>query len=200
MVIIPHLPLFPFLGIILNCFCFFPAAATAADRLDEFLAATHDQVGKTLFYDPAYKQLPYPGGDIPISRGVCSDVVVRAFRRISIDLQKDVHEDMKRHFPNYPKNWGLKRPDKNIDHRRVYNLMCFFQRKAWKVDAKKTAFQPGDLVAWRLDNGLPHIGIVTEKKSLSNRFLVVHNIGAGAQLEDILDEWPVIGHYRWNAK
>ena len=151
-------------------------------------------------YDPSYKRLAYPGGDVPSDRGVCSDVVVRAFRATGIDLQKDVHEDMRRSFSAYPNNWGLSRPDPNIDHRRVANLMTFFERRgcALGITRDPGRFLPGDVVAWRLDNGRLHIGIVdsaaTERRT---RYLVLHNIGDGVQREDILFRWEIIGHYRY---
>jgi uncharacterized protein YijF (DUF1287 family) len=147
------------------------------------------QVGVTIHYDPGYVQLRYPGGDLPADRGVCSDVIVRAFRKAGVDLQREVHEDMRAHFRAYPRMWGLSVPDKNIDHRRVPNLMTFFERRGKKVSG---AFQPGDVVAWRLPGGLYHIGIVSDDPPD-----VVHNIGAGAQKEDVLHAYAIIGHYRW---
>ena len=146
------------------------------------------QVGVTTIYDSRYVSLPYPGGDLPKNRGVCADVVVRAFRVIGVDLQVAVHQDMRDHFAAYPKMWGLTSPDANIDHRRVPNLMKFFDRRGKAVSG---AFEAGDVVAWRLPNGLYHIGIV----SAPDR--VVHNIGYGAQNEDVLHAWKIIGHYRW---
>jgi len=146
------------------------------------------QVGVTTIYDSSYVKLRYPGGDVPEIRGVCADVIVRAFRDIGVDLQVAVHEDMRDHFAAYPKIWGLTSPDANIDHRRVPNLMKFFERRGKKVAGE---FEAGDVVAWRLPNGLYHIGIV----SAPDR--VVHNIGYGAQNEDVLHAWKIIGHYRW---
>ena len=146
------------------------------------------QVGVTTIYDSRYVSLPYPGGDLPKNRGVCADVVVRAFRVIGVDLQVAVHEDMRDHFAAYPKMWGLTSPDANIDHRRVPNLMKFFDRRGKAISG---SFEAGDVVAWRLPNGLYHIGIV----SAPDR--VVHNIGYGAQNEDVLHAWQIIGHYRW---
>lgn len=154
-------------------------------------AAARAQVGVTTIYDPAYRTLKYPGGDLPKERGVCADVIVRAFREIGVDLQVAVHEDMTAHFADYPKMWGLRKPDKNIDHRRVPNLMRYFSRKGKSLPVDGT-YEPGDVVAWRLPGGLYHIGIVS-----TDRGLVVHNIGAGAQLEDVLHAFPIIGHYRW---
>ncbi len=156
------------------------------------------QIGVTTGYDPAYVTLAYPGGDVPQHTGVCTDVVVRALRKVNIDLQKEVHEDMKASFAEYPKNWGLKKPDKNIDHRRVPNLMRYFERKQIALEEKWTApesYLPGDIVAWRLDGGLLHIGIVSEKKS-GNTPLIIHNIGNGAKEENVLFTYTVIGHYR----
>ena len=155
----------------------------------ELARAAAKQVGVTTIYDPAYVQLRYPGGDLPPERGVCADVIIRAFRNIGIDLQREVHEDMRAHFDAYPKMWGLRAPDANIDHRRVPNLMKFFERR------KKSAageFQAGDVVAWRLPGGYYHIGIIADDGRL-----VIHNIGRGAQKEDILHAFPIIGHYRW---
>jgi len=151
--------------------------------------AAATQVGVTTIYDPSYVQLRYPGGDLPLERGVCADVIIRAFRNIGVDLQREVHEDMRAHFGSYPQNWGLSSPDANIDHRRVLNLMTYFKRHG------KTAggdFQAGDIVAWRLPGGFYHIGIVA-----ADGRLVIHNIGRGAQKEDILHAFPIIGHYRW---
>ncbi|MBC8040376.1 MAG: DUF1287 domain-containing protein, partial [Opitutaceae bacterium] len=156
------------------------------------------QIGVTTSYDPAYVTLAYPGGDVPLHTGVCTDVVVRALRQVNIDLQKEVHEDMKADFAAYPKNWGLKKPDKNIDHRRVPNLMRYFERQQISMEEKWTApesYRPGDLVAWRLDSGLLHIGVVSDKKS-GKTPLIIHNIGSGAKEENVLFAFTVIGHYR----
>lgn len=156
------------------------------------------QVGKTLFYDPAYVVLSYPNGDVPLNRGVCSDVVIRAFRHAGIDLQKQVHVDMQANFNQYPKLWGLKRTDKNIDHRRVPNLEVWFKRqgKSLPITRDGKDYQAGDVVSWRLDNGLAHIGIVSNKL-INGRRWVVHNIGEGARLEDVLFRWRIVGHYRY---
>jgi uncharacterized protein YijF (DUF1287 family) len=162
----------------------------------ELARAAEAQVGVTLAYDPAYVRLAYPAGDVRADRGVCSDVVVRAFRRIGVDLQVELHEDMTRHFDAYPRSWGLQKPDPNIDHRRVQNLMKYFQRrgKALRAGAR---FEPGDVVAWRLPNRLYHIGIVAERRTSRGRQLVVHNIGQGTKVEDVLHAFELIGHYRW---
>jgi uncharacterized protein len=160
-------------------------------------SAAMAQVGVTRHYDPSYVQLTYPGGDIPVERGVCADVVVRAFRRIGVDLQVAVHEDMKKAFRAYPQLWGLYRPDANIDHRRVPNLMTFFERTGKSIRLH-ASYEPGDVVAWKLPNGLYHIGIVSPIRNSSHtEYPVVHNIGYGTQNEDVLREFEIIGHYRW---
>ena len=151
-------------------------------------------------YDAAYFVISYPNGDVPANKGVCTDVVIRAYRRLGIDLQKEVHEDIKANFSIYPKNWGLKAPDKNIDHRRVPNLMTFFKRHGTvkAITTNPTDYQPGDIVCWNLRGGITHIGIVSGVKSTDgNRFQIVHNIGAGQVLEDCLFDWKIIGHYRY---
>lgn len=151
-------------------------------------------------YDPTYYSIPYPGGDVPADRGVCTDVVVRAYRKLGIDLQKEVHEDMKANFGKYPKKWGLKGTDKNIDHRRVPNLMTFFSRKGKvkPVTDNASDYIPGDIVTWNLTGGLTHIGIVVNKRSSDGkRFLIVHNIGAGQVTEDCLFSFNITGHYTY---
>lgn len=158
-----------------------------------------EQTTLTNTYDPAYTQLPYPNGDVPIEKGVCTDVVIRSFRKANVDLQKEVHEDMKKNFSSYPKKWGLTKPDTNIDHRRVPNLQTFFARKgkSLPITDKAEDYKPGDIVSWDL-GGLPHIGLVTNLWSeKTGRYIIVHNIGAGARLEDRLFDWKVTGHYRY---
>ncbi|HYS53721.1 MAG TPA: DUF1287 domain-containing protein [Thermoanaerobaculia bacterium] len=155
--------------------------------------AAEAQVGVTTIYDASYKQLRYPGGDLPPNRGVCADVIVRAFRQIGVDLQVGVHEDMRQNFAAYPQKWGLRSPDTNIDHRRVPNLMRYFERKG---KSTRDAFKPGDIVAWRLSNGLYHIGVVSTRRGATD-FSVVHNIGYGALNEDVLRAFEIIGHFRW---
>ena len=159
-------------------------------------SAARKQVGVTVSYDPAYRRLAYPGGDVPLDRGVCSDVVIRAFRSIGVDLQAEVHADMRRNFKLYPQLWGLRKPDPNIDHRRVPNLMRFLERKG-KARPLAGPYEPGDVVAWRLPNGLYHIGMIAEGRSRQGHPLVVHNIGQGAQVEDVLHAFEKLGHYRW---
>ncbi len=151
-------------------------------------------------YDPTYFSIPYPNGDVPSNKGVCSDVVIRAYRKVGIDLQKEVHEDMKANFKLYPKKWGLTKTDKNIDHRRVPNLMTFFTRKGEVKSMNQTAsnYLPGDIVCWDLGDGVTHIGLVVNKKSQDKaRYLIVHNIGGGQVLADCLFQFKIIGHYRY---
>ncbi len=176
------------------CMLAFAGQLAAAGLVD----TARQQIGVTTSYDPAYRTMRYPGGDVPQTTGVCSDVVVRALRGFQLDLQKEVHEDMLRAFAQYPQKWGLKRPDSNIDHRRVPNLMTWFRRKGWGVALTRTAadYRPGDVVAWELSSGLTHIGIVSDRTTSSGRSLVIHNIGRGACEEDFLFSAKIIGHYR----
>lgn len=162
--------------------------------------AARAQIGVTTRYDGAYRKLEYPGGDVPEELGVCTDVVIRAYRALGADLQVLVHEDMKSHFGEYPKNWGLKRTDRNIDHRRVPNLRTFFKRHGTSLSPSKKAndYLPGDLVTWRLSSGLPHIGVVSDA-SKEGRPLIVHNIGAGVVEDDVLFAFTVTGHYRFSV-
>lgn len=172
-------------------------AQSARDRV---VAAALAQVGVTTTYDASYRSIPYPGGDVPLSGGVCTDVVIRAFRAIAVDLQVLVHEDMRANFSAYPRNWGLRRPDRNIDHRRVPNLQTLFSRKglALPVTARAADYAAGDVVTWMLPGNLPHIGIVSSTRTrLAGRPLIIHNIGSGAQHEDVLFAWKITGHYRW---
>ena len=165
----------------------------------DIVNAARGQIGKTVHYDPAYVGLKYPGGDVDISKGVCTDVVIRALRKSrKMDLQKLVHEDMRRNFSKYPKRWGLRRPDKNIDHRRVPNLQTFFTRKGWKlrVTKNKEDYLPGDLVTCTVAGRLPHIMIVSDRKDSDGTPLIIHNIGSGAKEEARLFEFPLTGHYR----
>lgn len=151
-------------------------------------------------YDPTYFSIPYPNGDVPANKGVCTDVVIRAYRKLGVDLQKEMHVDIKANFNKYPNQWGLKHPDKNIDHRRVPNLMVFFSRhgKEKAISNNPSDYLPGDIVCWNLGGGLTHIGIVSKKRSGDEqRHLIVHNIGAGQVLEDGLFRYRVIGHYRY---
>lgn len=171
-----------------------------ATPLDKLNASAIEQTTYTNSYDPAYVKLDYPNGDVPKETGVCADVIVRAFRSAGIDLQKELHEDMKSNFARYPPKWGARKPDKNIDHRRVPNLMTWFNRKGKELPITKTDgdYQPGDIVAWELDSGLVHIGLVSKiKVEGSDRYAIVHNIGSGARLENVLFQWKIIGHYRY---
>ncbi|GAB2174820.1 DUF1287 domain-containing protein [Dongia sp. agr-C8] len=172
-----------------------------ADPALDLVAAARDQIGRTLIYDPRYEKLAYPMGDVPIERGVCTDVVIRAFRGQGIDLQQLVHEDMRRNFGLYPQAWGLARPDANIDHRRVPNLATYFKRRGMAVepgDDPLGNYRAGDIVTWMLPGNLPHIGIVSDRSDpVFGRPLVIHNIGGGAEEEDMLTAYPITGHFRW---
>lgn len=153
-------------------------------------------------YDPAYFVIPYPNGDVPATKGVCTDVIIRAYRKVGIDLQKEVHEDMKENFLLYPQLWGLKKTDKNIDHRRVPNLMKYFERHGVTLKKSKDPkdYEPGDIVTWDLGKGIGHIGIVVNKKSPDNsRYLIVHNIGNGQEVSDCLFLYKITGHYRYTG-
>jgi uncharacterized protein YijF (DUF1287 family) len=177
-------------------------AAEPADFGARLSAAAIERTTQTVVYDPSYIVMPYPGGDAPKGRGVCSDEVIRALRAVGVDLQLLVHEDMKRNFSAYPALWGLSRPDANIDHRRVPNIEAFLSRAGASLPLTVNAadYRPGDIVAWNLrgDAGfLPHIAIVTDRVGTSGWPMVVHNIGAGPKLEDVLFQWPMTGHYRY---
>ncbi len=153
-------------------------------------------------YDPSYFTISYPNADVPANKGVCTDVVIRAYRKMNIDLQQLVHEDMKKRFKEYPQKWGLKGPDKNIDHRRVPNLMCFFSRYGQTKEATNQAsdYQSGDIVCWDLGGGILHIGVLSDVKSSDGkRYQVVHNIGSGQVLEDCLFQYKIIGHYAFKG-
>ena len=188
------------LFLLLLSFCIQVVAVAQQDfygRLaDSALTLTHQQVQ----YDPAYFKISYPNGDVPADKGVCTDVVIRAYRKLGIDLQKEVHLDMKANFSLYPQKWGLKSPDPNIDHRRVPNLMTFFRRKGTSlpISDKAADYRPGDIVCWNLGGGVTHIGIVSKKStSDGKRHLIIHNIGNGQELEDCLFSFKIIGHYRY---
>lgn len=163
---------------------------------DSALTLTKDVV----VYDGSYFQIKYPNGDVPANKGVCTDVVIRAYRKLDIDLQQEVHEDMKVNFAKYPKLWRLSKTDSNIDHRRVPNLMTFFERKGIRMQITNSAknYLPGDIVCWNLDGGLTHIAIVSKKRSADGkRNLIIHNIGAGQVVQDCLFKFKIIGHYRY---
>lgn len=185
------------------CLLFFTVITSlTAESSEKLITAARKQIGVTVHYDPAYVSLDYPKGDIPRERGVCTDVVIRALRdAFEKDLQELVHLDMKANFSKYPKIWGLKKPDRNIDHRRVPNLMTFFKRKHISIplpkDNQKSEFLPGDIVTCTVPPNLPHIMIVSDKKNASGRPLIIHNIGAGTQEENRIEDFPITGHFRW---
>ena len=161
-------------------------------------------IDPSIDYDPSYFKIDYPNGDIPKNKGVCTDVIIRSYRKLGIDLQKEVHEDMLENFSDYPnlKKWGLKKPDTNIDHRRVPNLEVFFERKGEKLAVTQNPldYKTGDLVTWMIGDKLPHIGIVAHKKSADGkRNLIVHNVGSGQVLEDCLFSWKIVGHFRYGG-
>ena len=188
------------------------SAALAGTNNVDIVAAARKQIGVTTSYDPAYRRLAYPNGDVPRSNGVCTDVVIRALRDArKVDLQKLVHEDMKANFAKYPQQWGLKKPDSNIDHRRVPNLQCYFKRKGWSLKTTKTAsdYAPGDFVTVTVGGRLPHIMIVSDKKAADGTPLVIHNIGSGTKEEACLFTYPIdrtlpggtigLGWYFWGG-
>lgn len=171
--------------------------ATPRERI---VAAGIEQTTYTFIYDASYQKLDYPLGDVPADRGACTDVIIRAFRKAGVDLQQTVHEDLRDNPAAYPKKWGAGRPDRNIDHRRVPNLMVYFTRrgKSLPVTTKAADYQPGDVVTWEFDNGLTHTGLVTDERAApKGNYLIVHNIGAGAQLQDVLFAWKITGRFRY---
>ncbi|HEX3019541.1 MAG TPA: DUF1287 domain-containing protein [Chitinispirillaceae bacterium] len=175
-------------------------ADTYADSISIIINHAVSQTEITRYYDPSYVKIGYPGGDVPSEQGVCTDVIIRAFRAAGIDLQKEIHEDMKLHFDSYPKLWGLRRPDPNIDHRRVPNIVTFLTRKGKGVDITNNGadYLPGDIVVWKIPGDLDHIGLVVKVAvGKTDRFSVVHNLGRGAQVEDVLFEYKITGHYRY---
>ncbi|HJU84687.1 MAG TPA: DUF1287 domain-containing protein [Holophagaceae bacterium] len=174
-------------------------ALQAQGPATRLVAAARSQVGITLRYDHQYQRLKYPGGDVPLDRGVCTDVVIRAYRGLGLDLQVLVHRDMVAAWAEYPKDWGLKGPDANIDHRRVPNLATFLHRhgETLPIPRDPAAYRPGDIVVWRLPSGVPHIGIVSDRRTPEGVPLMIHNVGYGTQEEDELFRNPITGHYRW---
>ncbi|MGP5548382.1 DUF1287 domain-containing protein [Psychrobacter alimentarius] len=174
-------------------------AATPISDGDKLVYDAKKQIGVTTSYDPTYRKLNFPRGDVPIETGVCTDVVIRAYRLQNIDLQQLVNHDMKSNWSAYPKSWGLKSTDKNIDHRRVPNLEVFFERQGQTLSiTDKDSFQAGDIVTWRLPkDSLPHIGIVSDKKAADGTPLIIHNIGRGTQEENILYSYPILKHFRY---
>jgi uncharacterized protein len=180
-----------------------PAEPAARQEFSKKLvAAAVERTHHAVRYDPTYVPIAYPGGDVPADTGVCTDEVIRVYRAMGIDLQKEVHEDMEQNFSAYARKWRWlsSHTDTNIDHRRVPNLMVLFSRKGEALATTQCAedYAPGDLVTWDLGGGVPHIGIVVDQKSsVSERFLVVHNIGQGPRMEDVLFRWRITGHYRY---
>ena len=172
-----------------------------SNEIRKLLESADGQLNLTKSYDPNYTVIPYPNGDVPIEKGVCTDVVIRAFRNAGVDLQKEVHEDMTANFSAYPARWGLKSPDKNIDHRRVPNLQTFFTRhgKSLPVNENPADYKPGDVVAWDLDGkGMTHIGLISNLwNEPTHRYSIIHNIGGGAVIDDKVFDWKIIGHYRY---
>jgi len=179
------------------------AGATVREQfLLKLVAAAVERTDHTVRYDPAYVRIAYPNGDVPADTGVCTDEIIRSYRALGVDLQKEVHEDMEHNFSAYPRKWSwlLSHTDTNIDHRRVPNLMVFFARKgeSLKISSDAGDYAPGDLVTWDLGGNIPHIGIVVDQKSHQiGRYLIVHNIGQGPKMEDVLFNWKITGHYRY---
>ncbi|MCJ8501572.1 DUF1287 domain-containing protein [Desulfatitalea alkaliphila] len=185
----------------LLCLADEPVPEPDVDRTSLLIRAAVAQTKTRVTYDGSYRRIPYPGGDVPAHIGVCTDVIIRAYRAVGVDLQERVHLDMKAAFDAYPPNWGLSRPDPNIDHRRVPNLQTYFRRRGAQLAVSDIAedYQPGDMVTWRLPGNLPHIGLVTDQPSPDGRRrLIVHNIGRGPELEDVLFAYPITGHYRYH--
>ena len=175
---------------------------TRQQFIDRLVAAAIERTHHPVRYDPAYVRIPYPNGDVPAGTGVCTDEIIRVYRAVGVDLQKEVHEDMLQNFSAYPnqRRWFLAHTDTNIDHRRVPNLMTFFARKgeALPITSENKNYSPADLVTWDLGGNVPHIGIIVDRKSpQTGRYLIVHNIGAGPQMEDVLFAWKITGHYRY---
>jgi uncharacterized protein YijF (DUF1287 family) len=177
------------------------AHAQSTSFADRLVAAAVAQTGTRVTYDGSYRRIAYPGGDVPASMGVCTDVVIRAYRAVGVDLQVKVHEDMLAAFQSYPQLWRMAGPDANIDHRRVPNLQTFFRRhgRSLPITRDPREYAAGDLVTWVLPGNLPHIGVITSQKAPSGRPLVVHNIGRGPELEDMLFSYPITGHYSYPA-
>ena len=177
-----------------------PLSTDVSPQLRHLVESALEQTKVTTGYDPSYVAINYPGGDVPPETGVCSDVIVRGFRKAGLDLQKEIHEDMKLGWSSYPRKWGSASPDTNIDHRRVLNLMTYFDRKgkAVPVTTNRSDYIPGDIVTWDLGNKVDHIGVVVNVWSGdSHGYLIVHNIGAGARCQDVLFNWQITGHYRY---
>jgi uncharacterized protein YijF (DUF1287 family) len=177
-----------------------PPSRSDQDFLTRLSAAAIERSHHSVRYVSDYVHISYPGGDVPANTGVCTDEVVRSYRAVGVDLQKEVHEDIVRNFNAYPH--GRQRcPDSNIDHRRVPNLMVFFARNGTRLSVRQRAedYSPSDIVAWDLGGGVTHIGIVIDQRGSNGRYMVVHNIGCGPQMEDVLFDWKIIGHYRYSG-
>ncbi len=162
--------------------------------------AAEQRLKHVVIYDGSYQKIPYPMGDVDAGKGVCTDVIIRSYRTLGIDLQQLVHEDMQSHFDDYPAHWGLSKPDSNIDHRRVPNLETFFTRhgEVLPVTDRAEDYQPGEIVTWRLSgSNLPHIGIVSDQKAASGHYKIIHNIGWGPQINDMLFDHPIVGHFSY---
>jgi uncharacterized protein YijF (DUF1287 family) len=194
---------FSALCMLTTCFCVVAQTGISGSRanqkfLNELASAAVERTHHSVRYVSSYVSIPYPGGDVPADTGVCTDEIIRSYRAVGIDLQKEVHEDMVRDFDAYPHR-HQRRPDSNIDHRRVPNLMVFFGRNGTGLSMTRDPrnYSPGDIVAWDLGGGVTHIGIVVDHKGSSGSYLVVHNIGRGPQMEDVLFSWKIIGHYRY---
>jgi len=184
------------------CLVHVPLQAQQISFAEKLSNAAIELTGDVVTYDATYYRIPYPGGDVPPGKGVCTDVVIRAYRKLGIDLQRLVHEDMKLNFSLYPNKWGMRRTDTNIDHRRVPNLMTFFSRKgiSLRVTNRSDDYRPGDVVTWDLGSGLTHIGIVVNRRNASNtNYLIVHNIGNGQEMSDCLFQYKITGHYRYTG-
>lgn len=177
-----------------------PLFGTQIPFPQKLVSSAHRQIGRTIYYDPAYRSINYPGGDVPLERGVCSDVIIRAMRDQGIDLQQKIHHHMLANWKDYPKNWGLSKPDRNIDHRRVPNIATYFKMKGCLLVPGKS-YQPGDVVVWDLGKGILHIGLISDSKVLNeNRHKIIHNIGCGVKEEDVLTAFKVIHHFRINKE
>ena len=185
---------------ILCCMLLFLNVQAQTNFFERIADSAYVLTYQTVQYDPAYTSIKYPNGDVASNKGVCTDVVIRAYRKMGVDLQKEVHEDMRDNFSLYPKKWGLKKPDTNIDHRRVPNLMVFFSRfgNVKPITQSSENYKPGDIVCYDLGGNVPHIGIVSNKKSVYGKhYQIIHNIGVGQVLEDCLFNYEIIGHYQY---
>ena len=177
------------------------STAISSPEIAKLIESAIEQTKTTRGYTQDYFVIGYPNGDVPIETGACTDVIIRSFRKAGIDLQKEVHEDMRQNFAAYPKKWGLGAPDKNIDHRRVPNLQTFFKRrgKSLTPSLSSESYRPGDVVSWDIDgSGMTHIGLVSNLRSeKTGRYLIIHNIGRGVNAEDRLFAWKITGHFRY---